>query len=204
MVSQWIKTGFGTALYLTPSPQNHVRDTLSLRMSSLASSWKVKSVFCCLYVHVCCGSCNKRGVRLGGKVVVIFFHLFCCQLWVLFESFEVLHIRQLLTFCCLMISSIFIATISSNATIEKTFSECCFFLAHRLDKLFNVLCVCVCVFYLFFYFYFGVVVQCFSTLTSVLRNCVPDWRERWRRTVEENIRWLWRRRAKPKQGQRAP
>lgn len=155
MVSQWIKTGFGTALYLTPSPQNHVRDTLSLRMSSLASSWKVKSVFCCLYVHVCCGSCNKRGVRLGGKVVVIFFHLFCCQLWVLFESFEVLHIRQLLTFCCLMISSIFIATISSNATIEKTFSECCFFLAHRLDKLFNVLCVCVCFLFIFLFLFWG-------------------------------------------------
>lgn len=109
MVSQWIKTQAGTALYLTPSPQNHIGDTLSLQMSSLTSSWKVRVCECfCLCVFVCVSTLQQRDCRVhsGGKVVVIFFHSFFCQLWVQIDSSELLHRTQRLTFCSLMPSSI--------------------------------------------------------------------------------------------------
>lgn len=70
MVSQWIKTEPGTALYLTPSPQNHIGDTLSLQMSSLTSSWKVRvcECFClclCLFVSVLCNKGTAECIQEG-------------------------------------------------------------------------------------------------------------------------------------------
>lgn len=56
-VSQWIKTDWHSSIFDTVTTGWHIRDTLSLQMSSPLSSWKVVKSECV------CVSCNKGFVE---------------------------------------------------------------------------------------------------------------------------------------------
>lgn len=122
MVSQWIKTDWHCSIFDTVTTGWHVRDTLSLQMSSLLSSWKVvKSVwmFVRAFVFVCVWTCKKEvcGVHLGGKVVVMFFYFFSAVHFQSYWKSLRFYIEDCYWLCCLMISSVFITIISLIATI---------------------------------------------------------------------------------------
>lgn len=133
-VSRWVKTDWHSSIFDSVATKPRWA-ALSLRMSSLAYSWKVLSVWMFVRSRVCVCTCNK-GCFQEAKLL-FFFHFFslCCQVRVWFDSFEVLHKRQLLTFCCLMTSSVFTPVISSNTltqlwkglACDSLFPKCCFF-----------------------------------------------------------------------------
>ena len=146
----------------------------------------------CLCARVCVCVIATKGLQSSFRRESYghFFHFFCCQLWVLFESFEVLHRRQLLTFCCLIIKY-FITNIFSNVTTCESLFQSVFF------------------FFFFFFFFclFALTTQLKLFLSAMFQHpCIRAKKVcAWLKgEMEENIRWLKEEVSEAQTGQRAP